>query len=440
MKNVVVIHLESLSKIIYQMNDTLFPNINKFKRKCMYYNYFFSTATSTAMAMSDITYSDFYRSENTERFGEFVYTHPEAESFVDILSRGGYRSLGIHYPEAIGDEINPGRMYASTKNLVNYSSYVRAIEDVKGTIDTACANNENFLIYFCNEVSHLCYTDYNKNRIANPVKRWKYGYQKIDETVGEIIGYLEEKQLLDNTVVVLYGDHGDDFWGHDFNGGYSHTIEPYANIIHTPFMVYDSSIGYGVNNDIVCTLDIRQILYNLIGFDKQENPYIYNKYHSTRKYVFSRNLYAAQEPQKIDACISNVLKSYAVTTKEHSLVLTKKGYRLYHHASDPTCHNNLLDYCYIFGKKIKYFLNLKHTQIQYRTYMGAGATDKIEDIFYKLRRTMCFEIDKLEKETQLSEVISHDAHDKIFYTKNIWQQYIKLRLKGFRRTMRKWFK
>lgn len=440
MKNAVIIHLESLSKLIYQMNEDLFPNLNRMKLKCMNYNYFFSTATSTAMAMSDITYGDFYRAENTERFGNFIYTHPEAESFVDVLSHNGYRTLGIHYPEAIGDEINPGNMYAMAHKLVNYSNYSKAVEDVKNTIDLACENDEKFLIYFCNEVSHLCYSDHKKKKIANPVSRWKYGYKKVDETIGDIIGYLEKKKLLDDTVIILYGDHGDDLWGHGFNGGYSHVVEPYANLIHTPLMIYDSSIGYGVNYDIVCTLDIKQILYNLIAFERQENPYIYDRYRSKRKYVFSRNLYAAQEPQKIDACISNILKSYAVTTKEYSLVLNKRGYRMYHYSNDPTCHNNVLDYFVCFGTRIKYFMKLKHTQIQYRTYMGAGAVDEIEKSYYMLRKLMRNEINKLEQETQITEVLSSESCQKIYYTKNVLREYIVLRLKGFRRTLRNWYK
>lgn len=436
MKNIVFIHLESLNKLIYQMNEELFPNLNKLKKKCMNYTYYFSTATSTAMAMSDITYGDFYRAENTEIFGDFKYTHENAQSLVDVLSENGFKTLGVHYPEAIGDEINPGHMYAKTKKLVNYANYARAFSDVKSVIDSALENNGHFLIYFCNEVSHLCYTDYKKKKIEDPIKRWKYGYKKMDDTIGDIVGYLEEKNILDDTIIVLYGDHGDDFWGHDFYGGYSHTIEPYTNLIHTPLMIYDSSIGYGVNNDIVCSLDVKQIAYNLLGVQNEENPYVYDGYRSKRKYVFSRNLYAAQVPKKIDACISNVRKSYSVTTKKYTLVLTEKGYEMYFHANDPTCHNNMLDYFFVFGNKIKPIMKLKYTQIQYRTYMGCGAIDEVEKAFYSLKKTMQLELENIEKETSLEEVIPHKSYQGICYKKNIFWQYVILRLKGIRRTVR----
>ena len=419
------------------MNRQMFPNINKFRKRCMNYSYYFSTATSTAMTMSDITYGDFYRIENTERFGEFKVTHKKAQSFVDRLTDEGYHSMGVHYPTAIGDDINPGHMYAQKTDLMNYANYDKAIEDVKKTIDGAVESDSPFLIYFCNEVSHICYADYRKNQIKDPTERWRYGYKKVDDTVGDIVGYLEEKQLLDDTVVVLYGDHGDDYYCHDYNGGYVHVIEPYINLIHTPLMIYDKSLGSGKVDDIICALDIKQVIYNLIGEKTVEtNPYIYDRYRSKRKYVFSKNLYAGQVPKKIDACISNVRKSYAITTKQYSLILTDQGYRMYLNVKDPTCNSNVLDFFYMLGNKVYHIMDIKYLHNHYKNYIGFGSIEVIQQNFTKLSKLMKMEMTKLEDETGIKGIIDYRGYHKIFYTKNMFYMFFKLRAKGVRRKIK----
>src|SRR5678815_896480 len=64
---------------------------------------------------------------------------------------------------------------------------------------------------------------------------------------------LEQKGLLDDTLVVLYGDHGDDCWTHGYKGGMIHGTEPYTEIIATPFAIRDSSLEPGMRSDLSIT-------------------------------------------------------------------------------------------------------------------------------------------------------------------------------------------
>ncbi len=419
MKNLVVLHLESVNRLLYDMSPELFPNIRKFSRECMRYWNYYSTATSTAMVLNDILYGDLYRIENTQYFGQFIQTHRNSESFVDVLAEEGYQTLGVHYPAALANEINPGHMYAKQHDLVNYSDYHRAIADVKETIDQAISESKNFSIYFCNELSHLCYSDEKKFRMRNPTKRWQYGYQKIDETAGEILSYLREKELLKDTVVILYGDHGDDFYGHDYNSGYAHSIEPYTNIIHTPLMIYDESLGEGEIRDMVCSLDIKQLVYNLVGLDRQENPFLYDRFRSKREYVFSRNLFAGQTPKKIDGFISGVRKAYSITVPEYTLLLTEEGWRMYLNQMDRTCSNNVLDFFRLTKKGLKHICELDFLYVHYKSYMGYGTTGEIRRNFSKMSKWMRKELEILEKEINIKELLAPDCEKRIFYTKHM---------------------
>lgn len=434
MKNIVFLHLESVSKLILQMNREIFPNICRFQKRCIQYNNYYATATSTAMVLNDITYSDFYRLENTKLFGDFIETHKEATSFVDILAEKGYNTLGIHYPAALGNEINPGHMYAKNSDLLNYSNYDKALEDVAHTIDKSVEHNKNFLVYFCNEVSHLCYADSKKFHVKSPTERWHYGYKTIDQTVGDILNLLEERNLMSSTVVVLYGDHGDDFYCHDYNGGFCHSIEPYANIIHTPFMIYDESLGCGEINDIICSIDIKQLIYNLAGTGiKERNSFIYDTYRSKREYVFTRNLFAGQTPEKINGYISNVRKAYSITTPEYSLVLTKEGWRMYIKRMDPTCNNSVLDFFSWQNGKISHICDIDFLNVHYKSYMGHGSIGEIQRNFYKLSGFMKREMARLEKETAIKGVIAYSGYEKLFYTKNMTAEFTRLKLKFWKK-------
>lgn len=436
MKNLVIIHMESVSRFIFQMNPEQFPNMRRFQKRCMNYKHYYATATSTAMVLNDITYGDLYRIENTEFFGDFIATHQHAESFIDVLQKRGYQTLGIHYPCALGNEINPGHMYAQHTDLVNYGNYEKAFADVKKVIDQAEENKQNFLIYFCNEVSHLCYGDDKKFHIKNPADRWHYGYRTIDRTVGDLIGYLEERKRMSDTVIILYGDHGDDFYGHDYNGGYAHSIEPYEHIVHTPFMIYDESVGSGETDDLICSLDIKQLVYNLVGADLYENKFIFDRYHSKREYVFSRNLFAGQIPQKINGYISNVRKSYGIATPEYNLILTEQGYRMYLSKMDSTNSNNVLDYFYLHKGKLRHICDIGFLFVHYRSFMGYGTIGELQRNFRKLSGYMRRELTALKTETGLKEIISLDSERKIHYTKNMFVCFAVLRYKYWKKQIK----
>ena len=428
MKNLVILHLESVSKLILQMNEEIFPAVKRLQKQCMNYTNYFSTATSTAMVLNDITYADFFRIENTKIFGNFIETHKQAESFVDELGEAGYETLGVHYPAALGNEINPGHMYARNSDLKNYVSYEKAITDVQTTILNATNAGVPFLIYFCNEVSHLCYADNKKFHIKNPTDRWRYGYEVIDKTVEDIVGFLNQKNLLSSTTIILYGDHGDDFYCHGYNGGYAHSIEPYANIVHTPFMVYDEQIGKGEISDVICSLDIKQLAYNLVGYDNSiKNPYIYDIYKSKREYVFSRNLFAGQTPHKIKGFISNVKKSYAVTTPQYSLILTDDGYRMYINQMDPTCNNNILDFFFLLQGKLRHICELDSLYVHYKSYMGHGTIGEIQRNFFRMHKWMKKELSILQKQTGLKNILKHGSDNKIFYEKNMICMFAKIK-------------
>ena len=56
MKNLMMIHLESLNFQLFMSFPEIFKEIHKIKNEGVFYNHYFSTATSTLMVLGDIFY------------------------------------------------------------------------------------------------------------------------------------------------------------------------------------------------------------------------------------------------------------------------------------------------------------------------------------------------------------------------------------------------
>lgn len=94
------------------------------------------------------------------------------------------------------------------------------------------------------------------------VKRMLAGYYgsitHIDNQIGRFMIYLEELNLLHNSVILFISDHGDEMYDHGlFRKGY-----PYQGSIHIPMFIYDPSNKKSIISDTL--VDISDILPTLI--------------------------------------------------------------------------------------------------------------------------------------------------------------------------------
>ena len=85
---------------------------------------------------------------------------------------------------------------------------------------------------------------------------------QIDLEVGRIVDALEEKGILDNTVIIFSSDHGDYLGDHDLGGKGSY----YEAACHVPMVVRHPDVGSAtVSDDLVTLTDVTATLMNLAG-------------------------------------------------------------------------------------------------------------------------------------------------------------------------------
>ena len=153
----------------------------------------------------------------------------------------------------------------------------------------------------------------------------------LDDSLRELFGRLEEIGFLDNTVVLITADHGEEFGDH---GGLLHRGTLFEELVRVPFIVWGRGVPAGaVDPTLVSTIDIAPTLLAAAGI---EPPAI----------MEGRNVLAPSTTpwaeQRIFAQYRNAI--YSVRTPRFKLISGAGGRRmLFDLVRDPGERRNLVD-------------------------------------------------------------------------------------------------
>lgn len=84
----------------------------------------------------------------------------------------------------------------------------------------------------------------------------------LDTHLGEFFTYLGRSGKLDNTVIVIVGDQGDEFWEHN---DYSHGWSLYNEVLRVPFIVYVPKQRAFVSDKLISLIDIYPTVSRIVG-------------------------------------------------------------------------------------------------------------------------------------------------------------------------------
>ncbi|MES1988252.1 MAG: sulfatase-like hydrolase/transferase [Pseudomonadota bacterium] len=102
-----------------------------------------------------------------------------------------------------------------------------------------------------------------KNRYINSVHH-------LDMQFGRIFDYLKQHELLDNTIVVLIGDHGEEFMEHGFWGHNSTFVDQQ---VRTPLVIYTPNMKPLVSNQMTSHMDVVPTVMPLLGVTSPSSDY-----------------------------------------------------------------------------------------------------------------------------------------------------------------------
>jgi arylsulfatase A-like enzyme len=119
----------------------------------------------------------------------------------------------------------------------------------------------------------------NKHLMAEEDVEWvKALYREeilyTDHHIGALLDYLEQSGLMENTLVVVVSDHGEEFMEH---GGFGHTTNLYQELLHVPLIIAPPSLEEGlVVDETVETRRVFGTVLDMLGVnfapaDQQES-------------------------------------------------------------------------------------------------------------------------------------------------------------------------
>ncbi len=247
-KNVLVIHGESLQSFTMNLkfNDrVLTPNLNKLAKEGIYFSNFYAQESVGNSSDSEFTSLTSLLPSNSGTV--FMnYFNRDYETILKLLKKEDYYTFSMHANIGSSWNRNVAYEYLGYDNFYYYTkdykidekiglglsdkSFFRQSVDIIKDIDSKNNNWYGTLVMLTNHTPFSDiknHSDYSVDYITketNPetkeveevVNNWLEGtkignYLKsvhyADEAIGELIDYLDESGLLDDTIIVLYGDH-----------------------------------------------------------------------------------------------------------------------------------------------------------------------------------------------------------------------------------------
>ena len=325
-KNILVIHGESLQGFTMNLKfngEELTPNLNKWAREGMYFsNYYAQESVGNSSDSEFTSLTSLMPSSSGTVF--MNYFHRTYETSLKLLKDKGYYTFSMHGNNASAWNRNVMYKYLGYDDFFAYkkdfvidekiglglsdkSFFRQAVEKIK-TINSEKQNWYGTLVMLTNhtpfnDVDTFDYVVDYKTKQVNPetgeeeevLEPW-LGETKIgnylksvhyaDEALGELMTELEEAGLLDNTIIVLYGDHDCKLKQSEFRKLYNNehykevlidpedtvgTIDDFNYEINrkVPFIIWSKDIlgtkYVGETKEVMGMIDMMPTLANMVG-------------------------------------------------------------------------------------------------------------------------------------------------------------------------------
>ena len=266
------------------------PFLNKISQEGWYLKRHFTTSNVSTKAVFSL-FSGLYDFFNRETFG----TQPDAEvpSIYSWLGEGYDRflvtpsSISWYFPTKFVKNNGPREIH-SYENLKfkikeefhSLGHYIARdeIQTVDFFIQRLSKAREPFLGTYISFAAHFPYFDYGEDyRIVEDerlISRYYNNLNLLDHMIKRIVDHLREKGLLERTILVVVGDHGQAFGQHHPNN-FMHYRYSYNENLETPAILYQPALfkprvfGFPTSHvDILPTLlDAVRIPYASTAFD-----------------------------------------------------------------------------------------------------------------------------------------------------------------------------
>jgi len=292
--NIILYYFESTPMKYMNMkvnNKAVVPNWLRLSKNSIYFKNHYANYPLSASALFS-TLTSCYALNTRDHV---IQKHPRisVDTISQILKKQGYRTYLIH---------TGGLGYAGQKRFLKYRSFDRIIDYkelkrisekkyrkkvgwgldertmIKPAVKLAQKESDKpfFMILMPVNPHHPYAIPHKKFRITKPVLK-KYGFKKMsymnyinslhyaDAAMGQLVNTMEQKGVMDNTLLFLFADHGEAFYQHE--GNYNHPFYLYEENVHVPLLIYNKKLikKQLVINAVTRHIDIAPTILDIIG-------------------------------------------------------------------------------------------------------------------------------------------------------------------------------
>ena len=295
-KNLIVIMMESVNEIF--INPELYPNFYKMYSEGISFSNNYSPRNSCATGNNEFSAMTGLYSIQNNCTANVYRDNTYSTSIFNLFNNAGYRTSSMHdYTEAyyyrgtIHTNMGSGAYYGvQDLGIPYYNEYKNWASDedfmnVAMDITLSEESDEPFMLWLTTVSSHQPYnqssvegdkylsltenTDYPKD-----LRRYMSKLKTLDNALGILLEKLEAAGELDDTVIVMFGDHYPyGLKDTTINQVLDYDLDDYERE-RTPLVIYNSEITAEVVDKYTSYVNLTPTIANLFGLDYDPRLYM----------------------------------------------------------------------------------------------------------------------------------------------------------------------
>ena len=294
-KNVIFIMMESVGDEM--INEELFPNFYKMYSEGWHWENNFSPRNACATGNNEMSGMLSLYTINNNCTANYYRNNQYFESIFGIYNDAGYRTTSMHdyteayyYRSTIHRNMGSGKYYGVRDLGIKYQTeYVNWASDddfMDKAVDilTNTDDERPFMTWLTTVSGHQPYNvssilgdkylkDFSNLSYSTENKRYLSKIKVTDDGLGTLLRKLEEKGILENTVIVMYGDH----YPYGLRKSavkqmIDRNLDDYE-IERVPFVIYTPGMEAKTFSEYTSYINILPTLANL--FDLDYDPRLY---------------------------------------------------------------------------------------------------------------------------------------------------------------------
>ena len=192
-----------------------------------------------------------------------------------------------YYYENLTKGPNPEHVGIARNEIDTFSFLIDKLDHVR----------EPFFGIYWTFIPHHPYSDYGPEYRVRPGKtpreRYENNLRTMDVQLERVFDHLRESKMLERTILVFVGDHGEAFGQHP--GVFAHSVGTFSETFHVPLIIYQPKlVEHQVVDRVTSHVDIVPTLFDLLGSAWDENKFQGESAfrESRRKYIFQMDAMA----------------------------------------------------------------------------------------------------------------------------------------------------